>query len=367
MPTKRAIPMKQAFSGLPSYPGGKRRLVQMIFAKLSQWVPATVWAQLILVDLFMGGGSVSLFAKAQGFGRIISNDWAHRGQAIGHGLIANTGMRLTEADYLRLMQEMAVGAPGFVEATFGGSVFSERHARFLDTLRANMGQFHDPTKRALCDLLLWHLVLDFVAFGTSVGTSNRPFAEVLDGRSGWWTLNPKRLRDKSFEHLLKPPAEVAARKLAKINRAVFAPVGTVEIHQRNALDLVSEIEGDILYMDPPYPCTLSYEKTNAVLDAVLLGKQPETQPEVSPFTEGTGALAELLVRGSHFPVWIISYGNKVIDLDGLIALVQKAGPSRQVEGWACGYQHFSHVAKNTKNQELLVIAVDESALAKKVK
>ena len=52
------------FNGLPPYPGGKRRLTPWIFAKLSQHVTSEEWSQLTFLDAFLGGGVVSLYARA---------------------------------------------------------------------------------------------------------------------------------------------------------------------------------------------------------------------------------------------------------------------------------------------------------------
>ena len=56
---------------LPPYLGGKRRLCPLIFRELGRVVPRRLWPQLTLLDGFLGGGAVSLFAKAQGFSESI--------------------------------------------------------------------------------------------------------------------------------------------------------------------------------------------------------------------------------------------------------------------------------------------------------
>src|SRR5712691_8779567 len=89
------------WSALPPYLGGKRRLCPLIFREIDRLVPRRAWRDLTLVDGFLGGGSVSLYAKAQGF-RVVSTDIAERSITIGEALIENSRVRLLREDVLRL-------------------------------------------------------------------------------------------------------------------------------------------------------------------------------------------------------------------------------------------------------------------------
>ncbi len=352
---------QKLMNALPAYKGGKRRLIPWIFYSLNQVLPYACWSELTFIDAFMGGGSVSIHAKACGFGELHCNDWSYRSQLIFEGLIANQSTRLLHEDLLRLFyrpeeQEKA----GFVETTYGGEVFSHYHARLLDIIAGNTVQFASLEKQALSKLLQWHLIHQFVAFGTSIGNSNRPFSEVIDGKRDWWTLNPKRLNDGSFKHMLASVWPVAKRLQLRLNAGILESAGPVYGYRMDTFDFVQKANGHILYLDPPYAGTSGYEKENEILDAVLCGKRLEEPCKSSPFSKGTESLSDLLAQCRHIPVWILSYGNKVIDENGLVALVEKLVPKRTVLGWSKQYKHLSHVTKNQGNQELLVLAVDKS-------
>src|SRR2546422_11146794 len=90
------------WSALPPYLGGKRRLCPLIFREIDQIIPRRSWPGLTLLDAFLGGGSVSLYGKAQGF-TVIATDIAERAMGIGHALIENSRVRLTREDVLRLL------------------------------------------------------------------------------------------------------------------------------------------------------------------------------------------------------------------------------------------------------------------------
>lgn len=338
------------FNALPPYMGGKRKLLGWIFGHLSQCMPVSQWQSLSFADAFAGGGSVSLFAKAQGFQKILANDWSARSQLVIQGLLKNSNTLLTPEDLLYLTQPHPNPERAPIDSKYASSVFSKRHARALDQLIHWANQYQCPTKRAMSLLLVWHLIGDFVSFGTSIGKSNRPFAEVLDGLSDWQGLNPKRFQDKSFTKLLKPAFSNLKKHQSRINAGVIGG-SAVKGYQQEALRFISENKADILYLDPPYPGTLCYESSFRVLDDIL--GLPSL--EKSPFSKGPDALEALLDGAKAYPVWMLSYGCHRISLDELVKLVQKHAGARKVQGFSMPYQHLAHVSK-APTEELLVLA-----------
>jgi adenine-specific DNA methylase len=339
---------------LPSYFGSKRRLLPWIGTTLVQAYPQSTWHDLTFIDLFMGGASVSVWAKAQGFKQVISNDCSLRSQILAKGFLTNHRIHLTKEDTLWLTQPLPTES-GWIEEAYCPSVFSTRHAKALDQGFYWARQHPDPTKQALLLTVMWHLASDFVAFATSLGTSNRPYAEALDGLRSWDEINPKRFNDGSLKRLCEPVWSGLEKKRRLINAGVMGG-SPVEIHQADALTLLPQITGDILYLDPPYAGTVSYERGNQVLDTLLAGEKDPKIPIVSSFSKSIDVLDALLSRAGHIPVWLLSYGNKELVLDELEELVRVHAGDRKVQGFAKNYRHMSHVSKNENNQELLVVA-----------
>src|SRR5437867_13416924 len=118
------------WSALYPYLGGKRRLCPLIFREIDRVVPRRFWSGLTFLDAFLGGGSVSLGAKAQGF-KVVATDIAERSIVVGQALIENTRVRLTKEDVLRLLAPR-MGNPGRVERVLTPSVFTANVGRFLD-------------------------------------------------------------------------------------------------------------------------------------------------------------------------------------------------------------------------------------------
>src|SRR5882724_6832168 len=118
------------WSALYPYLGGKRRLCPLIFREIDRVVPRRLWSGLTFLDAFLGGGAVSLGAKAQGF-HVIATDIAERSIVVGQALIENSRVRLAREDVLRLLAPRS-GPPGPVEAQLVPSVFTANVGRFLD-------------------------------------------------------------------------------------------------------------------------------------------------------------------------------------------------------------------------------------------
>lgn len=347
--------LSQQLKGLPPYFGGKRKLLPWILQTLADILPPHQWSSCTFLDAFMGGGSVSLAAKALGFQEILANDWSNRSQIIGQALLANDRQQLTREQVLQMATTAA--NVDFVRQNYCLSVFSSRHAEALDQILSQVQVCSKERTSALWQLLLWHLACEYVCFPTSLGTSNRPYAEALDGLRAWESINPKRYLDGSLDNLLTPVWAKLESKRKAINSSIFGGA-RVKLFQQDATAFIQQQAGDVLYLDPPYPGTLAYERANRVLDTLLLQQVPKCKVEVSPFSESVNTLHPLLDAARHIPIWVLSYGNRCIELPELVELVQCHAGSRIVRGYQRTYQHLSHVSKNQNNQELLVIAFE---------
>ncbi|WP_373532500.1 DNA adenine methylase [Vampirovibrio sp.] len=341
---------------LPAYFGGKRTLAPWIFNTLQHAIPQKEWDQSEFIDLFMGGGSISLFAKTQGFKKICAVDCAGRSKIVAEAALMNGTLRLQRSHLLYLSQPIPTNQkPGLVESMYSPSVFSCRHAQILDQWLYWANQVQNTTLKALMKLVIWRCIYRFICIPTSVNTSNRPFAEALDGIRSWDSLNPKRFIDGSLDSLLIPSCDWLTKEIKTVNQGLFSGA-PISFHQADALNILPNLQGDILYADPPYAHTSAYEKTFAVIDHLLTGHKQVTP---SSFSKSTESLDTLFDSVRHLPTWMLSYGNQVLDLNALIALVQRHAGSRKVQGFAKAYKHLAHVSKSNHNQELLIIASTE--------
>ena len=330
---------------LPAYLGGKRQLCPVLFALLCQAVERERWRGMTFVDPFMGGGSVSLYAKALGF-RVVSNDLALRSAAVGHALIANSSVRLTRVDVAAVLREPSEVYPRLAEEEFYPRVFSREHAQVIDRALywLHTGQIPEP-RRSLLVLLLTKWILRLQPMSMLRGTDARAaiggdYDRVSPRRAGHYLCSRRLLAPAAWWHLAQ-----------EVNLGVFAGEG--EAHQRDVFDFLSDVEGDVVYLDPPYPGTTSYENEYAVLDHLLEGREYQR----SRFSGSTPPLDELFQACDHIPVWLVSLGNASIGVEELVDRISKHRAVRRV--LEVPYRHLESIAseeKNENNREYLVLA-----------
>lgn len=335
------------FHALPAYFGGKRRLLGAIFRDLPGPDHAPTF-----VDAFLGGGSVSLYAKARGY-RVLCNDVALRSHIIGRALIENDRVVLTQEDLVRFSQPLK--ERGYAEASLTPHVFPHRHGEFLDAVLGNSRRCAGPVGD-LGALLAVHHALKLRPMG-NFGAKTI----MLQAAAGAWEeMNPNYVRDLVARGLPRHPLRLAQQLRPRINAGVFSNGRQNEAHQGDALEFLSRVDGDICYLDPPYAGTQSYERAMKPLDELLAGGPLE--PVSNPYSNRPPAetLPLLFEAAARFPVLVLSYGNQEIDLAGLMDLMRRHG--RTVSGQAMNYVHCTGLASTesrARNQELLVIGRSE--------
>jgi adenine-specific DNA-methyltransferase len=338
------------WSALFPYLGGKRRLCPLILREVDRIVPRRMWPRLTFLDGFLGGGSVSLYAKAQGL-RVVATDIAERSLVVGRALIENNRVRLTREDVLRLVAPTDA-PPGRVEQSYAPRVFTAAQARFLDRALALAQETPDLAKGALLRLLAIRVALLCHPMSqVRAGTIHRVVAGEYESIS-----------DACVRHYVDGPRLTRPDKLwqlaRQINGGVFA--GRATVHKADLLEMLPEIRADVAYFDPPYPGVMSYEREYRIIDEILEGRARAT----SPFTAKTGAsvLDGLFERATHIPVWLLSLGNAVVTIDELEAKMTRHG--RTTKAIALRYQHLPAVAteaKKKENREFLVVGWDPKA------
>lgn len=321
------------FNALLPYFGGKRKLCPVIFRHIAKYLPRERWSGAVFVDAFLGSGAVSLYAKAQGF-RVIANDIAERSYIAGKALIENVQIMLSDTDIHRLF------APNqdnnrLIEREFVPEVFTKRHAVFLDNAFAN-------AKRAIDKYLLLKYIFCVRPYSkfSSPNAFNRPMEE---GRYD----EIKRTYTKHIQDNLKTPLAILKVEKERINAGIFSNGMKNEVRKRDVFDFIGEVAGNVLYLDPPYAGTLSYESEYAVLDKIL----GETKAK-SGFSrnDGMDVVDELLSKAEKFPLWVISFGNAG-GKNELSRLVEVVSKYRKCEASEFSYRHCEAMASEEHKQK----------------
>ena len=287
MRTVDARPMRTSrlFDTLPPYLGGKRRLAPLILADLAAELPPAEWPGAFFCDPMCGGGAVALAAKAQGF-EVYASDRARRGAIVAAALIANSSVRLREADWLPALRADDLRANGAAAV----SVFTAAQARRIDGLLTAAAARQAPT-RALLELLAIKLVCRLFPMSLPDATdAARAAAGEYD------TISPRRL-----VHYLRRDRWIQPAGLRTLATAINGGVigGRGHATQRDAREAIAASPAEVIYLDPPYPGTTDYG-AYGLLDT-LLGDDLPAAP--------APRLADLLDAAVAAPIVILSYGG----------------------------------------------------------
>jgi len=332
------------FNSLPVYNGGKRRLLGAIFRDVPPPVEVPVF-----VDAFLGGGSVSLYAKARGY-QVIANDVAERSVIVGKSLIENDRALLEYDDLVRLFTPVN-GGPGYAERELSPDVFAPRHARFLDLALANAKRL-EGSKRWLSLLLIVKYALRLRVMGNWGAV--KIVRQVEAGE--WEEMNQHYVKDVFARNMPHHPMRVAEPLRRAINAGVFSNGHVNRCEQKDVFEFLAGTQGDVVYLDPPYSGTQSYERGAKPLDDLLRGGPATVEPSVFSRERPERVLPKLFEAADHIPLWIVSYGNQVIGLTELMDLVRRFRP--KVMGREIRHAHCTGLASaesRARNREFVIV------------
>ena len=303
------------FESLPNYFGGKRKLVQDIFKHIKK-------KDGVFIDAFLGGGSVSLWAKAKGY-KVVCNDIAERSFIVGKALIENSRVQITDEDLARLFIETK--HKSFIQQNYVPKVFVKQIAEFLDNAFVMVRDNFIPgsTKQ----YLMYHLLIKFIGSTRQFGkfTHTRDTID-LSNESYDWPLRSKSHAPKNIRMIEHPLIGLLHLKNV-INRGIFDNHQENEIHKGDVFDFLKRASGDVVYFDPPYPESSAYENEYYVLDCILAEKK--ITKEVSVFSKADAKifLEKMFECARHIPQWVISLGQTNPDTgikpDELLKVVRK--------------------------------------------
>lgn len=163
-------------------------------------------------------------------------------------------------------------------------------------------------------------------------------------------VSPRRLGHYlKSQGLLTPQAWLTLA--GEVNGGVFP--GRGEADQRDAVEFLGLVDGDVVYLDPPYAGTTAYEREYAVLDDLLEHEVKAT----SRFSQSADPLCRLFSACAHVPVWLVSLGSASMELEALTELVRPHRPN--IRAVRVPHRHLASIAseeKNATNEEFIIIA-----------
>lgn len=183
----------------------------------------------------------------------------------------------------------------------------------------------------------------------------------------------------TYEAFLKDwdPRAIKRFVIQPLNMKVVDSVSNNFSFSKDANELIRELSGDILYIDPPYTVT-EYSSAYHLLETIARYDYPEiagitarrqNNRKLSQYTRKNALDSfEDLVRQSDFTHIIVSYSNEsIIKAEDLFVMLKKYAVNRQIVVKKLAYRAYKNLRESKKSKglnELLIYIKKDSEVIK---
>jgi len=201
--------------------------------KLSSWIQEEIIKTIhldisksIFCDLFAGTGIVARVFKKK-VKKVISNDVEYYAYVLNRNYIGNTKDIKEKLQIIEYLNDLKPKDDGFIYKNYSlpsnRLYFSEENAKKIDTIRMEIEKFKSNSD------LYYFLLASLIESADKVANTASVYGSFL----------------KKFKKL--------ALKPLKLEPAIYEENNNLhEVYQEDANKLIKKIQGDILYLDPPY-------------------------------------------------------------------------------------------------------------------
>ncbi len=308
-----------------NYIGSKYSLIEFLNETINLVVGSNDADNMVFADLFAGTGVVGSNFKEKGF-RVIANDIQNYSYVLNKHYIENTPpIDVKKFDYL---YELA-GVKGFIYKNYcagsgsGRNYFTDENGKKCDSIRIELEKLKNSSDITESEyfFLLASLINSIDKYANT--------ASVY----GAFLKHIKKSAEKTFKLELLPIIPGDEKSKA---------------YNEDINELIKKIEGDILYLDPPYN-ERQYCTNYHVLETISLYDNPPLYGKTglrsyakqkSDFcSKKTVTLAfEDVVKNANFNYIFLSYNNEgLMPLDVIKTIMQKYG---QYEIFTKDYKRF---------------------------
>lgn len=310
----------------------------------------------VFCDLFSGSGSVGDYFKDRF--KIISNDYMHCLSVFAKGKLKFNGIpefklfvkkfKISPFEYLN-RAEYTFDKQYYVTKNYspkgGRQFFTEENALKIDGIRIEIESLY---KDKYFDENEYYFMLASL-LESVMGVSNT---------TGTYEAYLKKWDRRSFKEFEIQPLEFNHTDL----------FGENEIHNTDSNELIRYIEGDILYIDPPYTVT-NYSSAYHVLETISKYDYPEIRGitgrrvkrnERSRYTRKNLALInfEDLFRQANFKHILISYSTQsLVPIEELVKLIKKFSKNGEVKVYKFPYREYKNIRSSQKENKLKEVII----------
>lgn len=334
------------------YIGNKTRMLE----RINEFIEDEKIKGETFCDIFAGTSSVG--DNFKGKYKIIANDFLYFSSVIAKGRLYNsdipkfktfqTEKNVDPFEYLN-QKKYTYNNQYFITNGYSPrgnrQFFTEENAIKIDGMRLDIENFY---KEKLLDEAEYNYLLGSL-IESVMGISNT--SGTYEAFLGKWDK-------RSFKEFKIEPLEINKVKLKELNN---------EVYNEDSNLLIRKIQGDILYIDPPYTIT-QYSSAYHVLDTIARYDYPEISGKTgrrkdnkkSLYCRKTSALSafEDLIRQANFKDIIISYSTQsLVPIEELQKMLAKYALNHEVTIKEYPYREYKNLNASQKGDHLYEVLI----------
>lgn len=296
-----------------NYIGSKYSLLDFIDCTIKTVVGENL-SDLTFCDIFAGTGIVGRYFKTK-VRKVISNDWEYYSYALNRNYIGNHDEIIDKEKYIEILNQLNGIENGFIYTQYclgGGNnrqYFSDENGKKIDAIRSQIESWKNNNE--ITNDLYFFLLSSLIESADKCANTASVYGAFL-----------KSLKKSAQKPLVITPANF------QLNHNEH------EVYNEDANKLIKRIEGDILYLDPPYNSRqygANYHLLNTIAEYkpfIPKGKTGLREYKKSSYCSKTLVKAsfEELICDSKFKYIILSYNNEgIMPMETIRDIMSKYG------------------------------------------
>lgn len=297
-----------------NYIGSKLKLCQNFLPTTIKSVCGEDLSQKTICDIFAGTGIVGRTFKIS-VKKVIANDVEYYSYVLNKNYIENHREIKDKEERLEELNLLPLIDNGFIYKNYclGGNgkrqYFSDENGKRIDSIRTKIEEWKNTER--ISDNLYYFLLCSLLECADKVANTASVYGAYL-----------KNLKKSAQKELVLEPAEY---ELNDNEHQVF---------NKDANDLIKEIEGDILYLDPPYNARqygANYHLLNTIAEYkpfIPIGKTGLRKYTRSKYCSASFVKAEFenLIKNAKFKYIFLSYNNEgLMSVEDVKSIMSKYG------------------------------------------
>ena len=289
--------------------------------KLSTWIKEEVTAVVgddlndkIFCDVFAGTGIIGRTFKKD-VKQVIANDLEYYSYVLNRNYIANHTEIKDKEDYIDKLNNLSLIDNGFIYKNYclgsgsGRQYFSDENGKKIDTQRTQIQKWYD--NREIDDDLYYFLLASLIESADKVANTASVYGAFL-----------KHLKKSAKKELILESADF------------FQNDNFHQVFNEDSNKLIKHINGDILYLDPPYN-QRQYSSNYHLLNTIALYKPfiPKGKTGLPKYNRSSYCKKnevktsfEELIKNANFKYIFLSYNNEGLMSKGDVQnIMQKYG------------------------------------------